>query len=385
MRKKTKRIVIMLTILILVILIFFIIDYRRVQRKQRPLFCIDVATYTDGGTKVYYGLGYKVIAFHKMLFLNESSNEMEYYQDIKIGTWYMDYNDFTEEIMEKENAKQQANHKRKYIELENTQIDYDLVKMVEDKCYIIMNSNIVYHIEELDSFIQNVENQIPDEIRIVQYTREGQPILTNLEYRDNQFILKIDTRRDGYAEAKDKKITTIEYDTARYTLVKGNQPNQVIDLKTYYTLDLKDKKTNTTIPICSYVEQKKTSNEKFEIIFNKNLEGKEIVKILEKEENNRYDYNIYSYKGMVDILIEGEKMSLREALLKNKITVEEILEKAYKDVKENNRIFGDSYLDGGSSFYLYKDYQILKCNTLSGNRNLYIGIPSMHIEDIKGI
>lgn len=373
---------IVLGILILVILIFFTIDYRRVQRNQRPLFCIDVATYCDGGTKIYYGLGYKVIAFHKMLFLNESSNEMEYYQDIKIGTWHMDYNDFTEEIMEKENAKQQVNHKRKYIELENTKINYNLAKMVEDKCYIVMNSNVVYHIEELDSFIQNVENQIPDEIRIVQYTKEGQPILTNLEYKDNHFILKIDTRRDGYAEKKDKKITTMEYDIARYTLVKGNEPNQVTDLKTSYTLDLKDKKTNKTIPVCSYVEQKKTSNEKFEILFNKNLEGEEIVKILEKEENNRYDYNIYSYKGTVDVLIEGEKMSLREALLNNKITVEEILEKAYKDVKENNRIFGDIYLDGGSSFYLYKDYQILKCNTLSGNRNLYIGIPSMHIDDV---
>lgn len=372
----------MLGIFILVILIFFTIDYKRVQREQKPFFCINVATYSDGGTKVYYGLGYKVIAFHKILSFNEGSNEMEYYQDIKIGTWHMDYNDFTEEIIEKENTKQEANPKRKYIELENIKSNYDLRKMVEDKCYIIMNSNIVYHIEELASFIKSVENHIPDEIRIVQYTTEGQPILTNLEYRDNQFILKIDTRRDGYAEAKDKKITTMEYDTERYTLVKGNEPNQVTDLKTYYTLDLKDKKTNTIIPVCSYVEQKKTSNEKFEILFNKNLEGEEIVKILEKEENNRYDYNIYSYKGTVDVLIEGEKISLREALLKNKITVEEILEKAYKDVKENNRIFGDIYLDGGSSFYLYKDYQILKCNTLSGNRDLYIGIPSMHIDDV---
>lgn len=291
---------------------------------------------------------------------------------------------FTENYREKyEETKDITN--KKYTDLEDVKMDYNFAQMVEDKCYIVMNSNIVYHIEELDNFIKNVENNIPDEIRIVQYSIEGQPILTNLEYRDNKFVLKVDNRRDGYAAPQDKKITTNEYDSEKYKLVKGNTPNNITDLKTYYSLDLQSIKTNKTIPICSYAEIKKTSNEKFEIRFDKNTENEEIKKILDKEESNKYDYNIYSYKGTVDILINGEKMSLRDALINDKITVDEILEKAYKDVKENKTIYGDIYLDGGSSFYLYNDYQILKCNSLSGNRDLYIGVPSMNINDIKTI
>ena len=263
---------------------------------------------------------------------------------------------FKESYREKyENTKETIN--KKYTDLEDVKIDYNFAQMVEDKCYIVMNSNIVYHIEELDDFIKNVENNISDEIRIVQYTIEEQPVLTNLEYRDNKFILKVDNRRDGYASKKDKKITTNEYDAEKYKLVKGNTPNNITDLKTYYSLELQSIKTNKTIPICSYAEIKKTSNERFEIKFNKNIENEEITKILDKEESNKYDYNIYSYKGTVDILIDGEKMSLRDALINDKITVEEILEKAYKNVKEDKIIFGDMYLDGGSSFYIYNDYQ----------------------------
>lgn len=272
---------------------------------------------------------------------------------------------------------------KKYIDLEDVNIYYGVAQMIEDKCYIVMNSNIVYNIEELEKFIKNVENNIVDAIRIVQYSIEGQPILTNLEYNGNKFILKFDNRRDGYASPQDKKITTNEYDAKEYKLVKGNTPNNITELKTYYSLDLQSIKTNEIIPICSYVEIKKTSDEKFEIQFNKNIENREITKILDKEESNKYDYNIYSYKGTVDILINGEKFSLRDALLNDKITIDEILEKAQRDARLNKTIFGDIYLDGGSSMYIYNDYQILKCNTLSGNRDLYIGVPSMDINDIK--
>ena len=85
-------------------------------------------------------------------------------------------------------------------------------------------------------------------------------------------------------------------------------------------------------------------------------------------------------------------MSLREALINNKITVDEILEKAQKDARVDNTIYGDVYRDGGSSFYIYNDYQILKCNIILAEienndvsyiKDLYIGVPSMYIGDIK--
>lgn len=98
MKKGKKIALVVLEAFIIIALVFFIIDYIRVQKQEKPLFCIKVANYKDGGTKVYYGFGYKVIDFHKILESSPNSNEMHYYDEIKIGTWFMDYEDFNEEI-----------------------------------------------------------------------------------------------------------------------------------------------------------------------------------------------------------------------------------------------------------------------------------------------
>lgn len=85
MKKGAK---IILIICILLTLIFFIVDYLRVQKQEKPIFCILKDEVNDGGTKIYLGLGYKVIDFHTL----------EGFSGIKIGTWFMDYNDFSEEM-----------------------------------------------------------------------------------------------------------------------------------------------------------------------------------------------------------------------------------------------------------------------------------------------
>lgn len=391
MKSKRKNIIIAVILIVLIILILWVtgIIPKQIAKISSTIYL------KNKFPKIQ--LKYEGIIWNPYFgdYIISFSDENDELHEFCIGPKYFPVNlgqgmfGFEESYREKyEETKETTN--QKYIELENVPLDYNFAQMVEDRCYIVTNSNTVYHIEELDNFIKNVENNITDEIRIVQYSIEGQPILTNLEYRDNKFILKIDNRRDGYVSEKEKKITTNEYDAEKYKLVKGNIPNNITDLKTYYSLDLQSIETNKTIPICSYAEIKKTSDEKFEIQFNKNAEKEEITKLLDKEENNKYDYNIYSYKGTVDILINGEKMSLRDALINDKITVDEILEKAQKDAKVDRTIFGDIYLDGGSKFYIYNDYQILKCNaeTVTGNvmsyiKDLYIGVPSMNINDIK--
>ena len=146
-------------------------------------------------------------------------------------------------------------------------------------------------------------------------------------------------------------------------------------------MKLKKIKGIKSVKICNYATVKETAKYNFQLEFNKDLEKEEITKILAKGENNKYNYNIYSYKGTVNIIINGEKMSLRDALINNKITIDKILEKADKETKEST-IFGDYYADGGSRVYLYNDYSILKLNKLDGNKDLYIGVPSMNINDI---
>lgn len=124
------------------------------------------------------------------------------------------------------------------------------------------------------------------------------------------------------------------------------------------------------------------SVEKFELRFydKQPKTDQKLYKILDKTETEKYDYNIYAYEGSVNILINNEEISLKQALLENKITMDEIIAKANEDLA-NKKIKGDMYRDGGSMLYQYDNYTIIKCHTLDGNRNVYIGTPEMSIND----
>ena len=87
--KKFIKVLLMIIISILILaLIFFAVDYSRVQNGKKPIFCISLGMYLDGGTVEYFGLGYKVIDFSRL----------SGYDEIKIGTWAMQYKDFYKEI-----------------------------------------------------------------------------------------------------------------------------------------------------------------------------------------------------------------------------------------------------------------------------------------------
>lgn len=126
------------------------------------------------------------------------------------------------------------------------------------------------------------------------------------------------------------------------------------------------------------------SIEDFEILFYDKhpMESYKIYTILDKSETDKYDYTIYGYDGSVNIRIDGNEYSLKDALLENKITMEEIIQKANKDL-DNNKITGDMYKDGGSMIYQYDTYTIIKCHTIEGNRDVYIGTKEMTLNDVR--
>lgn len=61
-----------------------------------------------------------------------------------------------------------------------------------------------HNTEKLEQFLENVENDKKDKIRIVQYTTEGGAIITDLEYSGNKIKYAYDRTRDGFG------LTTIE-------------------------------------------------------------------------------------------------------------------------------------------------------------------------------
>lgn len=90
MKKGLKFFIVIIGIIVILAIVFFVIDYNKVQKQEKPIFCIKypTANLADGGTVEYLGLGYKVIDFHTIAG----------FDDIKIGTWFMNYDDFKEEM-----------------------------------------------------------------------------------------------------------------------------------------------------------------------------------------------------------------------------------------------------------------------------------------------
>lgn len=80
--------------------------------------------------------------------------------------------------------------------------------------------------------------------------------------------------------------------------------------------------------------------------------------------------NVYSYFDNVKIEYNKKEFTLSEALENKTISIDDIL-------KKNNKV--DSLNDGGTKIYYFKknnmfnkDFLIVDCNSLSGNKNIYI-------------
>lgn len=79
-----NRIINIVFTILVIMMIMISIDVVSVAKYSKgPFFAIKTNTYKDGGTKVYYGLGYKVIKYH----------QLKGRRDIEIGTWGLKYND----------------------------------------------------------------------------------------------------------------------------------------------------------------------------------------------------------------------------------------------------------------------------------------------------
>jgi hypothetical protein len=109
-----------------------------------------------------------------------------------------------------------------------------------------------------------------------------------------------------------------------------------------------------------------------------NTNKRKILNNTELYKNNSV-FNLYYY-GLdeVNVTIKGQTMSLEKALKSGRITLDGLIIKANKDFPN-----ATSYDDGGSIEYHYKDYSIIKVHKLDGNRDVYIGVPSMKLNDLK--
>lgn len=77
-----RNIIIAIIIAILILFTITMIDINRVKHNKKPILTIKTVAYKDGGTKEYYGIGYKVIKYH----------QIQGRRDTEFGSWKLKYN-----------------------------------------------------------------------------------------------------------------------------------------------------------------------------------------------------------------------------------------------------------------------------------------------------
>ena len=93
MKKRKKKVLVILSIIILVWCSFFMTDYIRASNYQPPIFAVPLIGYRDGGSKQYFGIGYKVIWY---VYWGQCVDEVTFFihdkaYRVDIGTWFMPF------------------------------------------------------------------------------------------------------------------------------------------------------------------------------------------------------------------------------------------------------------------------------------------------------
>ena len=383
-----KKIGISIGILVIVLIVAGIItnysDSARVTTGHEPKCCIKVVS-NDGSKVTYWGLGYKVVRY-----VGVSPNEpYESNIGVKMGSWFMKY-----ELPKADIIK---------IEYEGQTITITDIKNIETIENILVNSkynneicdginthkitmdNEIYYLKESCQEIQKGDKQAKiskedlEKINNIIYNKmdneqseEGQFFYGKVVESTASYIIVEPNESEEERKSADKiSIGLGEYNDALY----------MVGTNVKITYDGTIMESYPAQIIATKIELKSAEN--FEILFYDKQPQSDIKvhKIVDKNETDKYDYDVYGYDGSVNIRIDGKDYSLKEALLENKITMEEIIVKANQDEKDG-KIKADMYKDGGSMEYHYENYTIIKCHTVDGNRDVYIGTKDLKLTDV---
>ena len=142
-------------------------------------------------------------------------------------------------------------------QLEEIPQDYPMNQAIKDGC-VVMSNNAVFNKSMLDSFIDNTnvnnKDRKSDFIRFVQYTIEGDAIITDLEYKAGLgYILTTDNTRDAFG-ADTKVIINNDIPSKFYT-IDLVQNKDLIDIVLLLTGEVdyeSNKKEYEPITVVSY-------------------------------------------------------------------------------------------------------------------------------------
>ena len=262
------------------------------------------------------------------------------------------------------------------ISLENLTLGFSMEDAINNN-YFVCGYDKNYNEEKLNTFISNIENKIPSSLRLAFSTPEGDVILKELILENGNIIFREDYRRDEFSSKEDRIIKESSFPINDYRIVED-----FLGETKYIYLENRNKDFNTRVFICSCYNNLEY-NHNFQLIF-KGRRDMGIDTIIEK--GTYLDYNVYSFAGDVFVKIDNVEIPLKDAIINNQIDPQDIVDNCTLDVKENkNNVVFNEANDGGTRKYRYdltspEPYSIIKCHTLDGNRDLYIGPTNMEFD-----
>ena len=382
------------------------------------LFPIQINRLNDGGTVEYRTLLYSITKYHR---LDENIDD-GYIDGIEIKV-------FGKKIYSNVEETPRDNEERiKLKDLKITTKDIDATKLVEFGNVLYGKSNLLIdYAGDLNKSIGKINMFIGEEYlpQLDGETNCKEFLNCNiLEANDKTMVLNIDNvavlfgaiNKENIIQANGESLEniatpqyssfvgTILEETTTYMIVEPNEDEierksadkikinygtdhidylygigrKVVIYYTGYIMESYPAQINTdkisTEGYEDFTITVKKSNDitKKKILNNKNLSS------------DKQDYNLYFY-GLdeVNVTLNNKTMSLEDSLKSGKMTIDGIIQKANKDEKDGKVIKAEIYKDGGSTEYHYENYSIIKVHKLDGNRDVYIGIPNMKLDDLK--
>ena len=398
---KKKNIVIIIVILLLIIL----------------LFPIQINRLNDGGTVEYRTLLYSITKYHR---LDENIDD-GYIDGIEIKV-------FGKKIYSNVEETPRDNEERiKLKDLKITTKDIDATKLVKFGNVLYGKSNLLIdYAGDLNKSIGKINMFIGEEYlpQLDGETNCKEFLNCNiLEANDKTMVLNIDNvavlfgaiNKENIIQANGESLEniatpkyssfvgTILEETTTYMIVEPNEDEierkSADKIKINYGTDHIDYLYGIGRKVVIYytgyimksypaqINTDKISTDgyedfKIEVKLSNKIKAKKILNNKDLS-SDKQDYNLYFY-GLdeVNVTVDNKTMSLEDALKSGKITIDGIIQKASKDEKDG-KIKAEIYKDGGSTEYHYENYSIIKVHKLDGNRDVYIGVPNMKLDDLR--
>lgn len=399
---KKKNIVIIIVILLLIIL----------------LFPIQINRLNDGGTVEYRTLLYSITKYHR---LDENIDD-GYIDGIEIKV-------FGKKIYSNVEETPRDNEERiKLKDLKITTKDIDATKLVKFGNVLYGKSNLLIdYAGDLNKAIGKINMFIGEEYlpQLNGETNCKEFLNCNiLEANDKTMVLNIDNvavlfgaiNKENIIQANGESLEniatpqyssfvgTILEETTTYMIVEPNEDEierkSADKIKINYGTDHIDYLYGIGRKVVIYytgyimesypaqINTDKISTDgyedfKIEVKLSNKIKAKKILNNKDLS-SDKQDYNLYFY-GLdeVNVTVDNKTMSLEDSLKSGKMTIDGIIQKANKDEKDGKIIKAEIYKDGGSTEYHYENYSIIKVHKLDGNRDVYIGVPNMKLDDLR--